>query len=185
MNSHDYLCNSWAVMLMCGTTDRSVRIEAQEQENSHYRKEYDKEKEYRVNRLWEQEVRDCIKDRMEEEGKDEVTVEMDEGCSMIANENYEEMVQQVESELNNLPDIEGYRKTYIEYYYINMHGSDSTVRLTLYYHEVDEYGQVDKYEITDFVMDYNKHEDLFWDHFSYDNRYWIHGFQGPTLQVFL
>jgi len=182
MNFQDYLCNSWVVMLISGMTDNRIRVEYGEEENPHYQEIYNEEKETRINKLWQQEFQQCIKDQMEERGLDEETLEIQEFCSNITNDEYEELAQEVDDELKNLTDI---KKTFIEYYEIRMFGLDSDVMLVMYYHNVDYYGHVDKYIITGLMMNCNMHEDTSYDHFSYENPYWSLQYHGPVVAIFL
>ena len=182
MNFQDYLCNSWAVMLISGMTDNRIRVEYGEEENPHYQEIYNEEKETRIDKLWDQEYRQCVKDQMEEQGLNEETLDIQELCRGVTDDQIEELTEEVEKELKNTLDI---KKTYIEYYDIKMYGLDSFVELLIYYHDVDYYGQVDKYVITTLLMDSNMHKDESYDHFSYENTYWSLQYHGPVVAIFL
>jgi len=181
MNYGDYLCNSLAIMLMSGMSHYYVEFEYDEKENPNYDKIYDKERSALIDRLMQEAFDQCVKDYEIFAISDEKLDDLDDFCNQMVDAEYDKIVEQAENELRSL-DIKRYIITLFD---ITTKDKYTDVLLECYYNDVDNYGHVDRYDITEFNMgsDLSHEEDHY--HFRYRNKYWETLYHGPELDVFL
>ena len=181
MNHEDYLCNSLAVMLMSGMSNRIVEFSYDEKENERYNKVYDRERSNRINRLMQEAFDQCIKDYEIFAMSDEKLDDLDEFCNQMVDSDYDNIVEQAEKEVRAL----GIKKYFITAFDITAKNEYADVWLNFYYRDIDDYGHVDRYDITHFNMGSKSSHEEYHSHFRYQNEYWQFFYHGPELEVFL
>ena len=181
MNHEDYLCNSLAVMLMNGMSNHIVKFSYDEKENTNYDKVYDRERSNRINRLMQEAFDQCIKDYEIFAMSDEKLDDLDEFCNRMVDSDYDNIVEQAEKEVRAL----GIKRYFINAFDIIAKDKYTHVYLEFYYHDIDDYWNVDRYDITRFNMNSEFSDQGDYNHFWYWNEYWQLSYHGPELKVFL
>ena len=181
MNHEDYLCNSLAVMLMSGMSNRIVEFRYDEKENTNYDKVYNRERSNRINRLMQEAFDQCIKDYEIFAMSDEKLDDLDEFCNRMVDSDYDNIVEQAEIEVRGL----GIKKYFIDIFDITTKDKYADVYLEFVYHKIDDYGYVDRYNLTKFNMNSELSDREARYHFRYWNEYWQSYYHGPELEVFL
>jgi hypothetical protein len=181
MNYKDYLCNSIAVMLMNSMSQYSIEFEYDEEENPNYDRVYNQEKSDRIDRLAEEAFNQCVKDYEMFAESNEQTNDVYEFCNQMVYEQYDEIVEQAENEIRAL----GIKSYFINEYDIKTADQYAVQLLKISYHNVDDYGYVDRYYISQFSMNSGPSDEEGYDHIVYWNNLWSSSYNAHKLKVFL